>query len=66
MERGVYFSGSDRAECIDLRVHFVNAAVQDKIVSLHNIRSNENMADILTKALPEAAFTILRKQLIGT
>lgn len=58
--------GSDRAKHIDLRAHFVHAAVQDKIVSLHNIRSNENVADILTKALPEAAFTILRKQLMGT
>jgi len=58
--------GSDRAKHIDLRAHFVHAAVQDKIVSLHNIRSNENVADILTKALPEPAFTILRKQLMGT
>jgi hypothetical protein len=66
--------GSDRAKHIDLRAHFVHAAVvavQDKItVSLHNIRnsSNENVADILTtsKALPEAAFTILRKQLMET
>ncbi len=57
--------GSDRAKHIDLRAHFVPAAVQDKIVSLHNMRSNENVADILTKALPEAAFTILRKQLMG-
>ncbi len=57
---------SDRAKHIDLRAHFVHAAVQDRIVSLHNIRSNENVADILTKALPEVAFTILRKQLMET
>ncbi len=57
--------GSDRAEPIDLRALFVHAAIQDKIVSMLNTRSNENVADILTKALTEAAFNILRKQLMG-
>jgi hypothetical protein len=54
--------GSDRAKHIDLRAHFVYAAVQDTIVSFHKIIVNKNGADILPKALPEAAFTILRKQ----
>jgi hypothetical protein len=57
--------GSDRAKHIDLRVHFVHAAVQDKIVRLYSIKSEHNVADILTKALPEPAFTVLRKQLMG-
>ena len=57
--------GSDRAKHIDLRVHFVHAAVQDKTISLYNIKSEHNVADILTKALPEPTFTVLRKQLMG-
>jgi len=57
--------GSDRAKHIDLRVHFVHNAVQDKIVSLHSVKSEENVADILTKALPVETFTILRKYLMG-
>ena len=57
--------GSDRAKHIDLHVHFVHAAVQDKIVRLHSIKSEHNVADILTKALPEPTFTVLRKQLMG-
>ena len=57
--------GSDRAKHMDLRVHFVHNAVQDKIVSLHSVKSEENVADILTKALPVETFTILRKYLMG-
>ena len=57
--------GSDRAKHIDLRVHFVHDAVKDKIVSLHNVKSEHNVADIMTKALPEPAFAVLRKQLMG-
>ena len=57
--------GSDRAKHIDLRVHFVHDAVKDKIVSLHHIKSEHNVADIMTKALPEPAFAVLRKQLMG-
>ena len=57
--------GSDRAKHIDLRVHFVHNAVQDKIVSLHSVKSEEHVADILTKALPVETFTILRKYLMG-
>jgi hypothetical protein len=57
--------GSDRAKHIDLRVHFVHNAVQDKILTLHSVKSEENVADILTKALPVESFTILRKHLMG-
>ena len=57
--------GSDWAKHIDLRAHFVHDAVKDKIVSLHNVKSEHNVADIMTKALPEPAFAVLRKQLMG-
>ncbi len=48
--------GSDGAKHIDLRVHFVHNDVQDKIVSSHSVKSVENVADILTKALPVENF----------
>ena len=57
--------GSDRAKHIDLRAHFVHDAVKDMIVSLHNVKSEHNVADFMTKALPEPAFAVLRKQLMG-
>ncbi len=57
--------GSDRAKHIDLRLHFVHDAVKDKIVSLHSVKSEHNVADIQTKALPEPAFAVLHKQLMG-
>jgi hypothetical protein len=57
--------GSDRAKHIDLRLHFVHQAVQDKIISLRSIKSEDNIADLLTKPLAEPAFLVLRKQLMG-
>jgi len=57
--------GSDRAKHIDLRQHFVHAAVQDKVLVLRAVKSEDNVADILTKPLAEPAFKILRKHLMG-
>ena len=58
--------GSDRAKHIDLRVHFVHDAVQDGVLTLNVVSSAENVADLLTKPLPEASFLILRKRLMGS
>ena len=55
---------SDRAKHIDLRQHFVHAAVQDKVLVLRAAKSEDNVADILTKPLAEPAFEILRKHLM--
>ena len=54
------------AKHIDLRrgLHSVHDVVKDKIVSLHNVKSEHNVADIMTKALPEPAFAVVRKQLM--
>ncbi len=45
-----------------IRVH---DSVKDKIVSLHSIKSRHNVVDIMTKALPEPAFAVLRKHFMG-
>jgi len=57
--------GSDRAKHIDLRRHFVHEAVKEKILTLKAIKSEDNIADLLTKPLPEQPFKLLRKQLLG-
>ena len=57
--------GSDRAKHIDLRQHYVHEAVQAKTLKLEVIASADNVADILTKPLPQASFQLLRKRLLG-
>jgi hypothetical protein len=57
--------GRVRAKHIDLRQHFVHNAVQDKVLSLRSIKSEDNVADLLTKPLAEPAFQVLRKQIMG-
>jgi hypothetical protein len=57
--------GSDRAKHIDLRRHFVHEAVQGKVLTLKAVKSEDNIADLLTKPLPEQPFKLLRKQLLG-
>ena len=50
---------------IDLRRHFVHEAVQGKNLTLKAVSSEDNVADLLTKPLPEQPFKLLRKQLLG-
>ncbi len=57
--------GSDGAKHMDLRQHFLHQAVQDKIISLREIKSEDNIADLLTKPLAEPALLVLRKPLMG-
>ena len=57
--------GSDRAKHMELRKHFVHEAVEQKVLSLVSIRSNQNAADLLTKPLARPLIQDLRKQLLG-
>lgn len=57
--------GSDKAKHIDLRVHYVHEAVEQKIISLSPIASSKNAADLLTKPLPRQAVVDLRKKILG-
>ena len=58
-------SGTDRAKHIDLRGHFVHDAVEAKTLKLMPIDTMDNIADLLTKQLPKAAFLTLLKRLMG-
>ena len=58
--------GSDRAKHMDLLAHFVHDAVKEGILTLCPVSSADNVADLLTKPLPEPSFLVLRKRLMGT
>ena len=48
---------------INRRIHFIREAVQEGIIELKFCRSEEQLADIFTKALPKDRFVQLRSQL---
>lgn len=49
----------EKSKHIDMRHHFIHEKVEDKTVSLAHVPSAENIADLLTKALPTELFTKL-------
>ena len=55
-----------RTKHIDIRHHFIRQHVDDKTIQLVHIASEENVADILTKALPYQSFLKHHEGLIGT
>lgn len=44
---------------IALRYHFIKDHVEDGNVEVHFVRSADQLADIFTKALPEASFNLI-------
>jgi hypothetical protein len=50
------FSISQRTKHIDIRTHFVREYIEDEILKLVFIRSEDNDSDIFTKNLSEDAF----------
>jgi hypothetical protein len=53
-----------RSKHIRLRYHFVREAVESKIIALRWCSTHDQVADILTKALPRTLFTRLRDALV--
>lgn len=49
----------EKSKHIDMRHHFIHEKVEDKTVSLAHVPSADNIADLLTKALPTELFTKL-------
>ena len=52
-----------RTKHIDIRHHFIRDLVEDKIVTLEHIATEEQIADIFTKALDASKFENLRSRL---
>ncbi len=57
--------GSDHAKHIDLREHFVHEAQSNKVLQLEPVDSADNAVDLLTKQRLKAAFSLLRKHMMG-
>ena len=48
-----------RLKHIDIKYFFVRQGIQDKVFKLSFVRSHQNLADLMTKALPLPAFSFL-------
>ena len=54
-----------RTKHIGLKYHHFCSKVKEGLISVKYIHTNDQIADILTKALPESKFLLLRKSLNG-
>jgi hypothetical protein len=54
-----------RTKHIDVRYHYVRDLVDDGVVQLEYIHTNEQLADVLTKALPREQLVSLRRRVMG-
>jgi hypothetical protein len=59
------FSTSQRTKHIDTRVHFVRGYVEDNILKIIFVRSEDNDADMFTKNVTEELFTKHSEKLLG-
>lgn len=66
-QSGIRFSKNlvfhDRTKHIDIRYHFIWDIVQQGAIRLHHIKTNEHVANILTKPLAKAKFLAFRERL---
>ena len=52
-----------RTKHIDIRHHFIRDLVEDKIINLEHVSTENQLADIFTKALDAVQFENLRRRL---
>ena len=55
----------ERSRHIDVRKYFVRDLVDDKVLKLIHCKTNEMVADALTKSLPYPSFSLHRKKMTG-
>ena len=54
---------NDRTKHIDIKHHFIRKKVEQKKIRVNIIRSEDNVADVLTKPLTRKDFERMRKML---
>ena len=57
-------SAHHRTKHIDIRHHYVKDCVSQQTIHLHWISTEDQIADILTKAVPYVSFNNIRTQLL--
>ena len=55
----------ERSRHIDVRKYFVRDLVDDKVLKLIHRKTNEMVADALTKSLPYPSFSLHREKMTG-
>ena len=53
----------DRTKHIAIKYHFIRESIQNEEILLEHCRTQEQFADILTKAFPKELFCFLREQI---
>jgi hypothetical protein len=53
-----------RTKHIDIRYHFIRHHVKNGVIELFHVPTQENVSDIMTKALPVVTFRKLRRKLV--
>lgn len=53
----------NRTKHIDIRYHFIRQCVQEKKIALEHVRTEDQLADILTKSLGRLKFVEMRQRL---
>ena len=48
----------DRTKHIDMKLHFVQDIIEKEVVKILKVKTEENVADFLTKALPRSKFEL--------
>jgi len=56
---------SDKSKHIDITYHHIRDLVEKGIINLLHVASEDNLADICTKALPRPQFCTLREKILG-
>ncbi len=60
-----FIGGRERAKHIDIRKHFAHDAIQNRHMRLIRVPTDEQLADIFTKALPVPQFERCLMGLMG-